>query len=54
MAAESSGDSGRIYSRRVFIMNTIPPQGIGAMSLLSDGMAPILCEESVLGEYSSG
>ena len=38
-----------IQSRRVFIMNTIPtipPQGIGAVSLISEGMAPILYGES--------
>jgi hypothetical protein len=27
-----------IKSRRLFIINTIPPQGIGAVSLISDGM----------------
>ena len=30
-----------VQSRRAFIMNTILPQGIGAVSLISDGMAPL-------------
>ena len=37
---------GQLSSRRVFVMNTIPPQGIGAVSLISDGMAPTPYEES--------
>ena len=42
-----------IESRRVFIMNTIPPQGIGAVILICDGMAPILCGSRIHDEYSS-
>ena len=40
------GLHGTLQSRRVLIMNTIPPQGVGAVSLISDGMAPIPYGES--------
>jgi len=35
-------------------MHTIPPKGVGAVSLISDGIAPLSCGESKLSFPSSG
>jgi len=39
-----------ISSRRIFRRNTIPPQGIGGLSLISEGKAPIPCGKSYSSE----
>ena len=43
---DTSRNPPTILSRRVLIMNTISLQGIRAVSLMSEGMAPIPCGES--------
>ena len=42
----SNGTSEEISSGVVFIMNTISPQGIGAVCIIAEGKAPIPYGES--------
>ena len=43
---DQDGEACEVSTGVVFIMNTIPPQGIGAVCIISEGKAPIPCGKS--------